>query len=90
MRYEAARAAGELELISAVPLLVRLAAREDPEIQDVAIWSLGEIGSREALRVLERLAERAYESGNALLIEAIDDAIANASLTGAYADVRSG
>ncbi|MCC6802742.1 MAG: HEAT repeat domain-containing protein [Anaerolineae bacterium] len=52
MRYEAARAAGELEVEDAVPGLIRLALDSDREVKEVAIWSLGEIGSRDALRVL--------------------------------------
>src|SRR5690606_16320889 len=38
MRYEAARAAGELELEDAVVHLTRLALDDDREIQLVAIW----------------------------------------------------
>lgn len=80
IRYEAARAAGELELAAAVPRLARLAASRDAEIQQIAIWSLGEIGSEEAVRILETLAETAEATDNEELLEAIDDAIANASL----------
>lgn len=82
MRYEAARAAGELEVEDAVPALIRLALDNDREIKEVAIWSLGEIGSREAARVLERLATEAKRNGDDELLEAIEDAIGNASLSG--------
>jgi HEAT repeat protein len=82
MRYEAARAAGELELEDAVPGLARLALDSDREIKEVAIWSLGEIGSREATRVLERLATEAKRLGDDDLLEAIEDALASASLGG--------
>ena len=59
MSYEAARAAGELEIEEAVPGLTRLALDHDREVKEVAIWSLGEIGSRESTRILERLATEA-------------------------------
>lgn len=80
MRYEAARAAGELEIAEAVPHLTRLALDRDREIQDMAIWSLGEIGGKEALRVLNAMAKDAEDSGDRDLREAIDDAIATANL----------
>ncbi len=80
MRYEAARAAGELMLIDAVPALSRMAFENDRELQDTAIWALGEIGGKEASRVLNTLAENARQDGDDDLVEAIEDAIANASL----------
>lgn len=80
MRYEAARAAGELEIEEAVPTLVELASGDDREIQDVAIWSLGEIGGNEALRALNRLTHEAEELKDEALLEAIEEAVANASL----------
>ena len=80
MRYEAARAAGELEIEEAVPALTRLALDDDREIKEVAIWSLGEIGSRESARILERLATEAKRLGDDELLEAIEDAIGTASL----------
>jgi hypothetical protein len=79
LRYEAARAAGELELDEAVPLLARLLADEDREIKEVSIWSLGEIGGREALRILNAILEVAEEAEDEDLIEAIEDAIGTAS-----------
>lgn len=82
MRFEAARAAGELELAAAVPRLTRMAQEEDADIRDIAIWSLGEIGGREALRALEQLAEHAYAADDDSLTETIEDAIAMASLVG--------
>ncbi len=82
LRYEAARAAGEIGLSDAVPLLGRLALENDRETQEAAIWSLGEIGGREAMRILSALAERAQEADDDVLIEAVDDAIATASMAG--------
>lgn len=82
IRFEAARAAGELEIEDALPNLGRLTQEDDIEIKEVAIWSLGEIGGREALRILEQLAEEAHEAQNDVLIEAIEDSMANASMVG--------
>ncbi len=82
MTYEAARAAGELEIEEAVPGLTRLALDHDREIKEVAIWSLGEIGTRESTRILERLATEAKRLKDDELLEAIEDAIGTASLGG--------
>jgi len=80
MQYEAARAAGELELEDAIPQLKALAFGDDVDIRDAAIWSLGEIGGREAVRALELLAKEAKQRGDDDLLAAIEDAIASASL----------
>jgi HEAT repeat protein len=80
MRYEAARAAGELEIENAVRGLTRLALDDDREIIEVAIWSLGEIGSKEATRTLERLATEAKRAHDDELLEAIEDALGTASM----------
>jgi len=56
MRYEAARACGELQLKRAVPGLVKMADAEDAELQTIAIWSLGQIGGERAQSALQRLA----------------------------------
>jgi HEAT repeat protein len=82
MRYEAARAAGELMIAEALPALTRMAFENDRELQNNAIWSLGEIGGKEAVRVLTTLAGAARESDDDDLVEAIDDALANANLGG--------
>jgi hypothetical protein len=54
----------------------------DRETQEVAIWSLGEIGGREALRILSALADDAQKAEDDELIEAVDEAISSASLVG--------
>lgn len=82
LRYEAARASGELEIQEAVPFLAALAQDEDPDIRFAAIWSLGEIGGNYALKVLGRLAEIAEDSDNEELQDAIEESIGNASLAG--------
>lgn len=80
MRFEAARASGELELAEAVPLLARLTEGDDREIKEVAIWSLGEIGGKKAIKVLSRLADEAEEADDEDLLALIDDALGSASL----------
>ena len=80
MRYEAARAAGALELVEAVPVLGRLAEEDNRETLMVVIWSLGEIGGKEALRFLAELAQQAEENDDETLADAVDEAIANATL----------
>ncbi len=58
MRYEAARACGELEASAALSALIELIeADPDPEVQGMAIWALGRIGGKEARRVLEACCE---------------------------------
>ncbi len=79
MLYEAVRAAGELELLEAVPTLGRLILNEDREVKETAVWSLGEIGGREAIRILEAAAEVAEENDDDDLLEAIEDALSNAN-----------
>jgi len=87
IRYEAARAAGELEISEAVTLLGKLAVADEREIKQVAIWSLGEIGGNHATRLLTALAEDAEEAEDEDLREAIEDAIGYASMVGADIDV---
>jgi HEAT repeat protein len=82
IRYEAARSAGELEIKASVPYLGKIAREDEREIQEVAVWSLGEIGGREALRILSTLAEDTDEVEDENFLESIEDAIGNASLVG--------
>ncbi len=79
-RYEAARAAGELELEEALPALSGLAFDEDVDIRDTAIWALGEIGGKEAMRVLSLLADDAKARKDRDLLESVEDALAAANL----------
>src|SRR5690606_855672 len=75
IRYEAARASGELEIEEAVPHLARLAQGPDREIKEVAIWSLGEIGGSYAMKILGALADVAEQDEDDDLLEAIEEAI---------------
>lgn len=82
MRYEAARAAGELELRPALPRLAELAYDDDRQIQEVSIWAMGEIGGRAANKVLTELATMAESTDDNVLMEAVEEAIAASSLSG--------
>jgi len=76
IRYEAAHAAGELEVREAVPLLTRLIGDADREVQEMAVWALGQIGGEEARRVLQRCCE----SEDEVLQMAASDALAELEL----------
>ncbi len=52
LRYEAARAAGELETPLAVQPLIRLLGDPDREVREMAIYALGQIGGPEAQTAL--------------------------------------
>lgn len=83
LQFEAARAAGELMLESAVPRLVELSQIDDVEIQEAAITSLGDIGGQTAMQVLTQLAS---SLDNDELLEVVEDAISMAALsTGDFA-----
>jgi HEAT repeat protein len=73
MRYEAARAAGELEYAPAVRKLGELLDDVDEEVQLVSVWSLGQIGGEKArqllLSVLDSDAEHLHEEAEDALAE---------------------
>jgi HEAT repeat protein len=71
MRYEAARACGELEILDAIPILAGLVEDPDREVQEAAIWALGNIGGDEARRILEYC----YVTGDDFLREAVEEAL---------------
>jgi HEAT repeat protein len=59
MRYEAARACGELEVKEAVTALIQLVSDPDREVQFAAIAALGQVGGRRARQALERCCRSA-------------------------------
>jgi HEAT repeat protein len=79
MRYEAARSAGALGIEDALPVLGKLVHDEDIDVRDAAIWSLGEIGGNEAVRILQGVMLEAEESGDEDLMQAVDESLENAS-----------
>jgi HEAT repeat protein len=82
MRFEAARACGELELREAVPALLHLIADPDSEVQQVAIFSLGKIGGRDARRALQLCCE----SEDEIIAAAGDEALSELELTAGMLD----
>lgn len=62
MRYEAARACGELQLREATTELVELVEDVDIEVQEAALWALGQIGGEKAREVLERYSQDENEA----------------------------
>jgi hypothetical protein len=72
IRFEAARASGELKNRKAVPLLIRLLEDPDPEVQGAAIWALGQVGGRDAHRALEQCCQ----SDDEVVRDAAEDALA--------------
>ncbi|TVR20086.1 MAG: HEAT repeat domain-containing protein [Anaerolineaceae bacterium] len=87
IRYEAARAAGELALVESVPRLAEMTMEDDRELTLTAIWSLGEIGGRTAMQILETLIEKAEDEGDDDMIDALEDAIGNATLASELDDL---
>jgi HEAT repeat protein len=73
MRYEAARACGELQLREAVPELEELADDIDREVQEAALWALGQIGGDEARKILNRYCLAGDEATRAAAAAALDE-----------------
>jgi HEAT repeat protein len=61
MRYEAARACGELEARAAVSRLAELIDDPDREVQEAALWALGQVGGDEARAVLQSCCDEEDE-----------------------------
>lgn len=73
LRYEAARAAGELELAHAVPALKRMTEEGDVQIREAAIWSLGQVGGDEAREALLDLLEAADDDERDFIEDAMEN-----------------
>ena len=73
MRFEAARASGELQLKRAVPLLIGLVQDTDPEVQNMAVWALGQVGGKEAEATLQQLSTSKNEALNDAALEALGE-----------------
>jgi len=61
LRLEAARAAGELEITQAVPILIELLDDPSDSIRDASIWSLSQIGGEGVRDRLEKLFDEAED-----------------------------
>jgi HEAT repeat protein len=73
IRMEAARAAGELELTDALPLLLELLDDPDENTRQASIWSLSQIGGEGAQEALETLYKDADDEAELELIESALD-----------------
>jgi HEAT repeat protein len=75
LRYEAARAAGEIaeDARSLVPRLVPLLDDDDSEVALAAIWALGQIGGEPARRVLQRARRSTDENRSQAAAEALEE-----------------
>lgn len=83
MRYEAAVACGELGLSATIYLLAELISDPDREVQEAAIWALGQIGGDEARRVLHAC----YEEGDPSLSEAVEEALEHLEFLYCFPDI---
>ena len=73
LRMEAARAAGELELADALPLLLEMLDDPDENTRQASIWSLSQIGGEGAQEALEHLYEEAEDEDELELLESALD-----------------
>lgn len=73
MRFEAARAVGELEFKAAVPRLIDLLGDDDREVQNAAITSLGQIGGKDARRALVAVIQSDDDVARELAQDALDE-----------------
>ena len=71
MRYEAARAAGEMALEDSLSYLVRMVDDSDTEVRLAAVWALGQIGGKPAAQALARV----LKSNDPALREAAQEAL---------------
>ncbi|MBU0703147.1 MAG: HEAT repeat domain-containing protein [Chloroflexi bacterium] len=73
LRYEAARACGELQLGEVVPELEELIDDSDLEVQEAALWALGQIGGSRAREVLEYYCDAEDEATRVAAEAALDE-----------------
>jgi HEAT repeat protein len=78
MRFEAVRAAGELELTDAADELADLTEDDDHQVREAAIWSLGQVGGEVAREALTQLLEQADDED---MQDFIEEAIENLQFT---------
>lgn len=71
IRFEAARAGGELRVKRAVPALLDLLLDPDREVQEAAVWALGQVGGSRAKEALNLL----IQGDDAVLAEAAEEAM---------------
>ncbi len=72
IRYEAARAAGELELQDAVPTLLDMMNTHDVDVREATIEALGKIGGKRALQALLDLVQSSDEAVKWAALDALE------------------
>lgn len=78
IRFEAARASGELEIKAAADTLIEMLDDPDREVRFAAIWSLSQIGGEDVAEALEALYDETEDEEE---IELIDSAMDNLVFT---------
>ena len=78
LRFESARACGQLGNEDAVPELGALADDEDQEVRHAAFAALGQIGGRGAIRLLGQFRDAAEVAGEEADVALLTDALAEA------------
>ncbi len=73
IRFEAARAAGELELEDAVPSLAKMGDDSDRQVREAAIWSLSQVGGPRARKALKLLLRKAEPDEREFVLDALDN-----------------
>ena len=69
VRAEAASAAGEIEIKSAVPALLRMLVDMDLDVRMAVIWSLSQIGGKGVRKALETMLEASEDDDEADMLE---------------------
>lgn len=84
LRYEAARAAGEMgaDARTLLPKLAPLLNDHDSEVALAAIWALGQVGGDAAKRVLQQVRKSADETRRQAAADALDELSLGESLLG--------
>lgn len=72
MRYEAARAAGQLQLTDAIPVLLDMVHDADVEVRTAATLALGDIGGERAVQALLELAKGKDEAVREAALDALE------------------
>ena len=76
LRFQAARAAGELEISSALPDLMELLDDPDDNTRLASIWSLSQIGGEGVREILEKMVDEAEDDED---IDYLESALENLS-----------
>ncbi|HWQ12886.1 MAG TPA: HEAT repeat domain-containing protein [Roseiflexaceae bacterium] len=84
LRYEAARAAGELadEARALAPKIAALAGDDDGEVAAAAIWALGQIGGATARRALQQISKSQDEARSQAAADALAELDVDSGLLG--------